>query len=61
MKNKMLKINPISDRTISQTQDYIRKNNVPCNKFHDMGSKIIGCAPRTRVVEEREEPKVGRW
>jgi len=58
---KMLKINPIVDWTIDQVWDYVRKNDVPYNKLHDMGYPSIGCAPCTRAVEEGEDPRAGRW
>ncbi|MDE0291648.1 MAG: phosphoadenylyl-sulfate reductase [Candidatus Dadabacteria bacterium] len=58
---KMLKINPILDWTADQVWDYIRKNDVPYNKLHDMGYPSIGCAPCTRAVEEGEDPRAGRW
>ncbi len=58
---KMLKINPILDWTTDQVWDYVRKNDVPYNKLHDMGYPSIGCAPCTRAVEEGEDPRAGRW
>ncbi|MXZ47995.1 MAG: phosphoadenylyl-sulfate reductase [Candidatus Dadabacteria bacterium] len=58
---KMLKINPILDWTADQVWDYVRKNDVPYNKLHDMGYPSIGCAPCTRAVEEGEDPRAGRW
>ncbi len=57
----MLKINPILDWTIDQVWDYVRKNEVPYNKLHDMRHPSIGCAPCTRAVEEGEDPRAGRW
>ena len=58
---KMLKINPILDWTSDQVWDYVRKNDVPYNKLHDMGYPSIGCAPCTRALEEGEDPRAGRW
>ncbi len=58
---KMLKINPILDWTIDEIWDYVRKNDVPYNKLHDMGYPSIGCAPCTRAIEEGEDPRAGRW
>ncbi len=58
---KMLKINPILDWTTDQVWDYVRKNDVPYNRLHDMGYPSIGCAPCTRAVEEGEDPRAGRW
>jgi len=58
---KMLKINPILDWTTDEIWDYVRKNDVPYNKLHDMGYPSIGCAPCTRAIEEGEDPRAGRW
>ncbi len=58
---KMLKINPILDWTADQVWNYVRKNDVPYNKLHDMGYPSIGCAPCTRAIEEGEDPRAGRW
>ena len=58
---KMLKINPILDWTTDQVWDYVRKNDVPYNKLHDMGYPSIGCAPCTRAIEKGEDPRAGRW
>ncbi len=58
---KMLKINPILDWTTDEVWDYVRKNDVPYNKLHDMGYTSIGCAPCTRAIEEGEDPRAGRW
>ncbi len=58
---KMLKINPILDWTTEQVWDYVRKNDVPYNKLHDMGYPSIGCAPCTRAIEKGEDPRAGRW
>lgn len=58
---KILKINPMLDWTIDRVWDYVRKNDVPYNKLHDMGYPSIGCAPCTRAVEKGEDPRAGRW
>ncbi len=58
---RMLKINPILDWTVDEIWDYVRKNDVPYNKLHDMGYPSIGCAPCTRAIEEGEDPRAGRW
>lgn len=57
----MLKINPIADWDHQQVWDYIRKNDVPYNKLHDIGYPSIGCAPCTRVVKPGEDIRAGRW
>ena len=55
------KVNPIADWTTQQVWDYIRKNQVPYNKLHDMNYPSIGCAPCTRAVQPGEDIRAGRW
>ncbi|MEO9363559.1 MAG: phosphoadenylyl-sulfate reductase [Nitrososphaera sp.] len=57
----IIKLNPIADWTSEMVWDYIKKNNVPYNKLHDMGYPSIGCEPCTRAVEQGEDPRAGRW
>lgn len=57
----IVKVNPIVDWTSEQVWSYVRKHNVPYNKLHDKGYPSIGCAPCTRPVEPREDPRAGRW
>lgn len=58
---RIIKLNPIADWTSDQVWDYIRKNNVPYNKLHDMGYPSIGCEPCTRPIKIGEDPRAGRW
>ena len=57
----LFKINPLADWTTAQVLDYIRKNEVPANKLHDLGYPSIGCAPCTRAVKPGEDIRAGRW
>ena len=57
----MVKLNPIAEWTTDQTWDYIRKNQVPYNKLHDLNYPSIGCAPCTRAVKPGEDIRAGRW
>jgi phosphoadenosine phosphosulfate reductase len=57
----IIKLNPITDWTSEMVWDYIKKNNVPYNKLHDMGYPSIGCEPCTRAVDAGEDPRAGRW
>lgn len=57
----MVKVNPIADWTTQQVWDYIKKNQVPCNKLHDQNFPSIGCAPCTRAVKPGEDLRAGRW
>lgn len=57
----IIKLNPIADWTSDMVWDYVRKNNVPYNKLHDMGYPSIGCEPCTRPIKIGEDPRAGRW
>ncbi len=57
----ILKINPLVDWSSKEIWEYIKENNVPYNKLHDMGYPSIGCAPCTRPVKDGEDPRSGRW
>lgn len=57
----ILKINPIIDWTWDQIQEYIKKNNIPCNKLLDNGYTSIGCEPCTRAIKPGEDIRAGRW
>ena len=57
----IVKVNPIADWSHEQVWDYIKSNNVPYNKLHDMGYPSIGCAPCTRQVQPGEDIRAGRW
>jgi phosphoadenosine phosphosulfate reductase len=55
------KINPLADWNTDMVWTYIRKNNVPYNRLHDLGYPSIGCEPCTRAVSPNEDPRSGRW
>jgi phosphoadenosine phosphosulfate reductase len=57
----IIKLNPMADWTSDMVWDYIKKNDVPYNKLHDMGYPSIGCEPCTRAVQPGEDPRAGRW
>jgi len=57
----ILKANPIIDWTWDQLWDYIKTNNVPYNKLHDLGYPSIGCEPCTRATKPGEDLRAGRW
>ena len=60
-KKTILKYNPLIDWSFEQVFDYIKKNNVPYNKLHDLNYPSIGCAPCTRGIKAGESPRAGRW
>lgn len=57
----ILKINPLADWENEQVWDYIKENNVPYNKLHDIGFASIGCEPCTRAIKPGEDIRSGRW
>ena len=57
----ILKINPIINWTWDQTQEYIKKNNLPYNSLLDKGYPSIGCEPCTRPIKPGEDLRAGRW
>lgn len=59
--NDILKINPIADWSDDMVWDYIKENQVPYNKLHDMGFPSIGCEPCTRAISKGENRRSGRW
>ena len=59
--NGLIKLNPLVDWSEEQLWDYIKNNNVPYNKLHDMGFPSIGCQPCTRAIEKDEDVRAGRW
>jgi phosphoadenosine phosphosulfate reductase len=59
--NNIIKINPLEDWTEEDVWEYIRKNDVPYNKLHDIDFPSIGCAPCTRSIKPCEEIRAGRW
>jgi phosphoadenosine phosphosulfate reductase len=57
----VIKINPLADWTNDMVWDYIKKNDVPYNKLHDIGYPSIGCAPCTRAISPEDDLRSGRW
>src|SRR5262244_1127076 len=60
-KFQLVKINPIADWTSDDVWDYMRENNVPYNRLHDLNYTSIGCTHCTRAVRPGEDPRAGRW
>ncbi|PHR56026.1 MAG: phosphoadenylyl-sulfate reductase [Arcobacter sp.] len=57
----LIKVNPLINWSQNDVWDYIKKNDVPYNKLHDLGFPSIGCAPCTRAVKDNEDLRSGRW
>ena len=58
---RILKVNPLVNWTLEQVWSYVKRNEVPYNKLHDMGYPSIGCAPCTRPIKDGEDVRAGRW
>ncbi len=57
----LIKLNPIADWSLEQTQAYIAKHKVPINALHAKGFPSIGCQPCTRAILPGEDIRAGRW
>ncbi|MEQ1717332.1 MAG: phosphoadenylyl-sulfate reductase [Hyphomicrobium sp.] len=58
---KIIKLNPIADWTLSQLEGYVAANTIPVNPLHAKGFPSIGCQPCTRAIEPGEDIRAGRW
>jgi len=56
-----VKINPLINWTEDEIWNFIKVNNIPCNKLHDQGFPSIGCQPCTRAIGSDEDLRAGRW
>lgn len=59
--NKIIKIHPLFHWTLSEVEDFLKKNFIPYNPLHDKGYPSIGCQPCTRAIVEGEDFRAGRW
>jgi len=57
----LYKINPLLDWTLSDVEQFLKKENIPYNHLHDKGFVSIGCAPCTRAIKPGEDFRAGRW
>ena len=57
----LVKLSPIADWTLADTEAYIAANKVPINPLHHQGFPSIGCAPCTRAIRPGEDIRAGRW
>ena len=56
-----VRINPLTQWSHQQIEDYVRSNQVPYNPLHDEDFPSIGCWPCTRPVRPGEHLRAGRW
>lgn len=57
----LIKLNPIADWSLEQTQAYIAMHDIPVNALHAQGFPSIGCQPCTRAIRPGEDIRAGRW
>lgn len=57
----LIKVNPIADWSLKETEDYIAANKIPVNPLHARGFPSIGCQPCTRAIAPGEDIRAGRW
>ena len=60
-KFNLIKINPLINWSWGDVWQYIKANDVPYNRLHDIGYPSIGCAPCTQPVKPGEDLRAGRW
>lgn len=58
---RLLKVNPLFDRTIEDIRRFASLHAVPLNPLHDRGYPSIGCEPCTRAIKPGEPERAGRW
>lgn len=59
--HELIKLNPIADWSLEETEAYIAKHDVPVNALHAKGFPSIGCQPCTRAIRPGEDIRAGRW
>jgi phosphoadenosine phosphosulfate reductase len=59
--NQLIKIHPLFHWTLTEVEEYLKKNFIPYNALHDKGFPSIGCQPCTRAILPGEDFRAGRW
>jgi adenylyl-sulfate reductase (glutathione) len=59
--SRLLKWNPLANRSSAEVWADIRAFEVPYNELHGRGFVSIGCEPCTRTVLPGEHEREGRW
>ncbi|MBI5148080.1 phosphoadenylyl-sulfate reductase [Candidatus Pacearchaeota archaeon] len=55
------KINPILEWTELDVWRYLAINQIPANPLYAEGYRSLGCAPCSKVTDEDESERAGRW
>ncbi len=57
----LLKISPLADWTNRDVWQYIKANGIEPLELYDRGFTSIGCQPCTRLPDDPNNPRSGRW
>jgi phosphoadenosine phosphosulfate reductase len=57
----ILKVSPLADWTSAQVWDYTHANELSYLPLYDQGYPSIGCEPCTRIPDDPNNPRSGRW
>ena len=60
-RNGSIKIAPFANWTEDAIWRYMRENDLPYNRLHNLGYPSIGCWTCTKAAGEDEDPRSGRW
>lgn len=60
-RNRSIKIAPFANWTDDAIWRYMRENDLPYNRLHNLGYPSIGCWTCTRAANEDDNPRSGRW
>jgi phosphoadenosine phosphosulfate reductase len=57
----LLKVSPLADWSWAQVWDYTGANQLSHLPFYDQGYPSIGCEPCTKIPDDPNNPRSGRW
>jgi phosphoadenosine phosphosulfate reductase len=57
----LLKVSPLADWTWAQVWDYTGANHLSHLPLYNQGYPSIGCQPCTRIPDDPNNPRSGRW
>jgi len=60
-KKDIVKINPILDWTETDIWKYMAIKQIPPHPWYALGYRSIGCAQCSRIIDDSETERAGRW
>lgn len=60
-RGSLTKYNPILDWTELDVWKYIAINQIPVHPWYSLGYRSLGCAPCTRLIDDSQTERAGRW